>query len=587
MKRQTCLAIAVGFLAVGPDARAQEPFIPGGVASAGLSHIVPDVALWYDRVAHHVTAGPVVPSLQTTNHDNWEPYLSVLGDSTFLIGFTTFADDATPPPNAVITAGPPFQRFVVAFQPAVGGAAQIGEHFFNDDGIPHRGVVNYRRQNGNPQRVAGDKRYGAVNFLTAAETSVGQHPAFQSDSRWTSNGCYQADNAYVTVQPFALDPTTLAQVPLRRAFDPLYGSFETAALPVTRPQVSRTGGRPEALDNGNFVVVNDDRTGYLNPDNEYTSLSILTPEGAVVKPATLVDLNDIWDNVAAYRGGFAIRVHSLLYFYDNSGALQYTTDINASSGLPFSTARGDASRIGSDIRSYYVYLVGQTPELSPGHVPISVAVWDSRTGNFVAQATVTESDPAVALTERSVVAVDALDRFCVSYSLQPTAAFARRQVAARVMAFDGASITYLTPSFFPFANHESDTNALLGLETFHPAVAMTTREICLAAKGRINSTNNPAAGPDTAPQTGVYTVITHPAPMAAPQPAMMVARAGNSIAISWDAEAGLFTLQSRPTVSPALWSKVTPQPTLARAGALYQMTVAIGGDHSLYYRLAR
>jgi len=196
--------------------------IPGGASSVGLTTVVPDMLLWYSSTANHYTNGPVDPSAQLANLSNWEPYISVLGDSTFLIGANTFADDQTPPAGANVTATAPFQRFVVTFQPAAGGAPKIGEEFYSDAGSPYRGVINYSRENGNPQRVAGDKRVGAVNFLTAAETSAGQNPAFHSDSRWTSNLTYQADNRYVTVQPFSLDPVTLEQTPLHSAFDPLY-----------------------------------------------------------------------------------------------------------------------------------------------------------------------------------------------------------------------------------------------------------------------------------------------------------------------------------------------------------------------------
>jgi len=185
--------------------------------------------------------------------------------------------------------------------------------------VPHRGITNFRRQNGNPQRVAGDKRQGAVNFITAAETSLGQHPAFQSDTRWTSNACYVGANAYVTVQTFSLDTATLTQTPLSKAFDPIYGNYVTATPPSTQTQVSRTGGRPVFLDNGNIVVVSDDRTSYLDPDTEVSTFSIITPAGAVVKSATLVSLGDQWDNVAAFKGGFVVRpAGGLMYFYDNS-----------------------------------------------------------------------------------------------------------------------------------------------------------------------------------------------------------------------------------------------------------------------------
>jgi len=288
---------------------------------------------------------------------------------------------------------------------------------------------------------------------------------------------------------------------------------DLANAPVTQPQVSRTGGKPEALDNGNFVVVSDDRTGFLDPDGELTSFSIVTPAGEVVKSATLVDLNDIWDNVAAYRGGFAIRVHNLLYFFDNAGNPTHTNDINLSSGLTFGTGREDGSRIGSDIRSYFVYLAGQTPESGKGD-PVNVAIWDSRTGQFVTSATVTDTDPAVQSVGRVVVAVDALDRFCVAYGLRPNGGFLNEQTAARVMKFDGANVTYLTHSFFPFVNFDPDGSS--GLTTVTPSVAMTTRQICIAAKGTINTTNNPAGGPNTAAETTLYTVISHPDPQNSP-----------------------------------------------------------------------
>src|SRR5256884_5671658 len=189
--------------------------IPSGVSSVGLTHIVPDMLLWYNGAGNYFTNGPVNPTAQLANLQNWEPNISVLGDTTFLIGANTFADDGTQLN----------QRFVVTFQPAAGGPPKIGEEFYTDAGAPFRGQINLSRQNGNPQRVAGDKRIGATNFLTAAETSAGQNPAFQSDSRWTSNLIYQADNRYVTVQPFSLDTTTLVQTPLHKAFDAVYGNY--------------------------------------------------------------------------------------------------------------------------------------------------------------------------------------------------------------------------------------------------------------------------------------------------------------------------------------------------------------------------
>jgi hypothetical protein len=495
------------FAQTGSNSSTNQPFVPGGTASVGLTNIVPDVLLWYDGNANHYTNGPVNVAAQEANLGNWEPYISAMGDSTFLIAATTFADDQTAPAAATATA--PFQRFVVTFQPASGGPPKIGEEFFTDAGAPFRGVINLSRENGNPDRVAGDKRPGATNFITAAETSAGQLTQFQSDSRWSSNAIYQADNRYVTVQPFSLDPTTLTQAPAFKAFDAVYGNYLSTTDPSGAPQVSRTGGTVAGLDNGNFVVVIDDKTSYTDPNvGEVTTFAIVTPTGSVVKSATEVDPRDIWDNVAAYKGGFAVRVHDMLYFYDNSGKLQHSTNIIDSSTLQFGTGREDGSRIGANIASPYVFLAGQTPE-SGKNDPVNIAVWDSRTGAFVTSAMVSDTDPTNQVIGRVTVDTDGLDNFCVAYMLQPTADFTAPQVAARVGHLSGTNITFLTSSFFPFVNYDKDGTH--GITTSAPSVAMTTRAICIAAKGTVNSANNPNNGADTAPETTLYTVINNPA----------------------------------------------------------------------------
>ena len=441
--------------------------------------------------------------------------------------------------------------------------------------------------------MAGDKRYGAVKFITAAETSIGQLPEFMAVNRWSHNPIYAENHRYVTEQLFSLNPATLVQTPVTNAWDYVFGPFAAAAFGAgaDTTQNSRTGGRPEFLDNGNIVVMIDDKTAFLpGSDGEVTTFAIIRPDGTIVKGPTMVDTSDIWDNMAAFRGGFAIRVHNLLYFFDNNGTVQSSIDVNLSSGLSFGTGRGDASRIASDIRSRYVYLAGQSPEGGQRPYPVYVAIWDAWTGSFVAKTSISDIDTSAgALSDRVALAVDALDRFCVAYSFQPTAAFAKRQVAARVLAFDGEEISYLTAPFFPFVNHENNPASVAGIETYHPSVAMTTREILIAAKGTFNSTNNPAGGADTAgSETKLYTVISHPAPMSAPRPVVGITRTGGMDVISWSADAGLFTLQATPALS-AGWASVTPQPEIVpMAGnpSISTMTVPAAAGPT-FYRLVR
>jgi len=305
-------------------------------------------------------------------------------------------------------------------------------------------------------------------------------------------------------------------------------------------------------------VMIHDKTAIVNPAGDVTTFAIITPAGSIVKGPTLVDPRDIWDNMCAVKGGFVIRCHNLLYFFDNNGTPTHTNDINVSSGLIFGTGREDASRVAGDIRNRYVFLAGRYADSSSGYV--TVAAWDSQTGNFLGSAAVNEGFRGTFVNDRVAVAADALNRLCVVWGSKPTLVnpALQSQIAARVLSFDGANFSYLTPTFFPWVNHDSDVNNVLGFTALDPTVAMTPRQICIAANGTINNTNKAAAGPDTQPQQTVYTVISHPAPVAAPQPSVTISRSGSNVTISWPADAGLFTVQKATSLSGTIaWSDVT------------------------------
>ncbi len=545
--------------------------IPGGVDSVGLTHVVPDVAVWYNQTGGYVTNGPIANTAdQAVNLGNWEPYASVLGDSTFLIEANTFANDGS-------LAN---QNNIVTLQPAAGGPAKVVQAFYTDAGAPFKGQLDLSRQNGNPGRVAGDKRVGAVNYITAGETSLGQLPEFKSDSRWNNNPIYTDVNRYVSSQPFSLDTATLTPTPLAKAWDFVYGPFVTTTPPLSQPEVSRTGGTLAGLDNGNFVVVLHDKTGYSDPAGNVTTFAIITPAGAIVKTNTLVDPRDIWDNVAAFKGGFVVRCHETLYFYDNAGTLQGSVDDNASSGLSFSTSRGDNTRTAADIRSDYVFVAGRSPDT--GTSPVWLAAWDARTRTFVGKVQVDDQADGFA-SDRTSLAVDALNRVCVAWMSKPTIDFTLNQVVARVFSFDGASFTPLTHSFFPFVNYDPDGSlgtAGDGITTASPTVAMTTRQICIGAKATINNLNNPAAGGNSAAETTVYTVISHPAPVSEAGPTISISKSGNQVVISWDPNAGDFTVQTRDSLTSGAWSDAT-------AGNVPPPVNLPIGTGNLFIRLAR
>ncbi|PYI88598.1 MAG: hypothetical protein DME26_03305 [Verrucomicrobia bacterium] len=193
------------------------PFTPGGVASVGLTNIVPD---------------RIIFNTDTPNMDNWEPNISVLGNSTFLIEANTFATDGGS------------QRFALAFQPVAGGPNATGEVFFADNGTPYRDQINLSRQNGNPGRVAGDKRPSAVNLIGAGEASLYGFPAaFNSDGRFNASSPFYAFLSGASgrdgcIQISSLNTTTLAQTPSSKALDSLSPSSKIApdfSIPTRMP----------------------------------------------------------------------------------------------------------------------------------------------------------------------------------------------------------------------------------------------------------------------------------------------------------------------------------------------------------------
>ncbi|MBK9140247.1 MAG: hypothetical protein IPM17_16025 [Verrucomicrobia bacterium] len=526
-------------------------FNPGSIEAEGLTRIVPDT--------------PVVKT-SAAALGNWEPYASVLGTSTFLIEANTFADDEAN------------QRFVVALQPAAGGTMKLGEGFYGDNGQPYRGQINLSRQNGNPGRVAGDTRPGAVNFMVGGEASPHGIPAFQSDNRWNLGFDRGADGRYGTVQSFSLDPATLTQTPLTKAMDSAHGRRTSGAAPGA--EISRFGGDIVCLDNGNFVSVVEDRSRVLNPDGHATVATIFAPNGTIVKESFLVAPTpeatdrsaDIWSNVAPFKGGFAVRAKlpagngRAIYFFDNAGNFQGMVD-QAVTGAAFDTGRGDGTRIFGHINSPYVYLAGR-----PANTQIvKVAAFDARTRQFLAIADVNEG----AFTgnfDRVTGAVDALNRLTVCWVSQPVG-YEKQQVAARVMAFDGTKFTPLTRSFFPFIN-----NAKAGIRSLQMSVAMTTRQICVAAKGEINYENRPELGPNSPNEVNFYTVFSHPAPADDPTtpvgggvtPKLSISRAGNNVTLEWDAAATGWTLESAPAITGPWTTVGTQNPTTVPIGAANQ-----------------
>jgi hypothetical protein len=500
------------FFAVGTGRlSAQEPFVPEGIESVGLQRIVEDTIAFFNDWDGDGQRDPQL--------GNWEPYTSVLGNSAFLIQSGTYAESLDP------TFPVMMQRFGVVFQAVGGGAPSRGEAFFADDGTPYRGPINNYRQNGNPGRVAGDKRPGAVHFIAGGETSADEFAPFRSDDRWDT-GVIRGGR-YGTVQTHSLDLATLAQTSTGKAFDAVLGRLKSGdATRGGDTQIGRFGGDMTALSDGNFVVVVDDLSNLIGTSRSATAV-IVAPDGSIVRDSFVIGAGELWSNVCAFKGGFCVRLSGRLKFYNNSGDLQGEADQNdativddfGSTLFAFDRGRGDGARIASHINSNYVFLAGRNNEPVKD---VRVAVWDARDQSFKGSVNVNElseanggTDPADfrPLFDRVNLAVDALNRAVVTYEVQPQGYIAQ-QVAARVLAFDEATgkFSYLTKSFFPFINHAQELSFGLPIKSYRPSASMTTKEILIAANGQPNTMNTPDQGADVPGDTNFYTVISHPDP---------------------------------------------------------------------------
>ncbi|MEO6036011.1 MAG: hypothetical protein ABIQ35_12215, partial [Verrucomicrobiota bacterium] len=358
--------------------------IPGGAESVGLARIVPDTIVWFSASQARPKIGGFVVGDDVQNGGAVEATAGVLGDSTFLLASSMKASDGVS------------MRFSSVYQPAAGGAPKLGDLFYADNGVPYTNKINESRQDGNPGRVAGDPRYGAVNFIGAGEVSLWAYPSFfNSDGRFRTTLPLYADMAAnsareAAIQTYTLNPTTLSQTMLAKAQDSAFGGLTNSApVAVGQNQLSRTGGTVVGLDNGNFVSVVEDRSKLFNADGNASTATIFAPNGSIVKAAFKVANADQWANVGAFKGGFYVRPSGgLIYFFDNSGNLQGSLNHNISAGLSFDNGRGDGTRTTSDIRSHYVFMAGRSPDNAVG--PVWLAVFDANTRTFVTKATVSD-----------------------------------------------------------------------------------------------------------------------------------------------------------------------------------------------------
>lgn len=580
--------LALRIFDVGPRPPTLDPLVPCSAETLGLKRIVPDTLVWFSASESKPKIGNFVAGDDVSTAGSVEAGARLLGDSTFLLAASTHAtNDSTKGARTLVLI------------PAAGGTPKLDSQFYDDAGNIYLKDSNTVRQDGNPGRVGGDMRYGAVNYMTAAEATLFNFPAsFNSDGRFSNpffNTIFGDGSARTfAAQNFRLNPSTLAVTPLHKALDVIFYPEHTNDIPALGQQTSRSGSSPLCLANGNFVVVGEDRSRVTDPTSGNVAVAkIFAPDGTIVKPSWQVSPigsnGSMWDSVGAWSGGFFVKPQGgIAYCYDNDGNLQGSIDVNATAGVVFDTGRSDGTRYCSDIRSHYIFGAGKSPEGGLGvFTNMMLCAWDANTRAFITKTIVTEGSQdtlntgGVRFMDRANVACDAYNRVTVVYRYKAdNTLFPNDQIVARVFQFDGTKFTPLTPEFFPFIEHDSDPSNLAGFVGLEPSVAMTPREILIYAKGSWNATANPTNVVVTLAQTHCYTIISHPAPLAAPSPTLTITKSGSNVDVSWNSEAGLFTVQTRSSLTSGSWANATA------GNVAPPVSVPIGAG-PLYFRLAR
>lgn len=576
----TTRILAMRIFDVGPPPPSLDAVVPCSVEGLGLKHIVKDTLVWYSASQMKGKIGNFVTGDDVAVGGSVEATARVLGDSTFLLAASLKATN-----DAALMC-----RTLILI-PATGGTPKLDSEFYDDAGQIYLRDSNLVRQDGNPGRVGGDTRYGAVNYMTSAEAGLFAFPAsFNSDGRYSNpffDSLAGVSGRSYTAQNFKLDPATLAVTPLHNALDPMFYPSHTNETTTTQ-QSGRTGSSPLALANGNFVTVGQDQSRLVNPGGNAAIATIFAPNGTIVKSPWNVANGDMWDCVGAWDGGFFVRPSGgIAYCYDNDGNLQGSIDINATAGVQFDSGRSDGTRYCSDVRSHYIFAVGKSAESGP-ITNMMLCAWNANTRTWITNTTV-GPDASLILNsgghrtyDRANLACDGYNRVTVAYRCKAdNLVWFNDQIVARVYQFTGTEFIPLTPEFFPFVEHDADPNVIAGFIGQEPSVAMTPREILFYAEGSWNANANPTNIPVTQIQTHCYTIISSPAPIAAPRPTMTITKSGTHAFVSWETAAGLFKVQKTASLTSPSWTDVTA------GNAAPPVDAGAIGATPLYYRLVR
>jgi len=448
--------------------------LPYSHEEAGVTVLVPDTILFKSTVAMG---------------KYWEPFTDVFGDGTIAIIAGAFPEGKTEGYNSK-----------VAF---VAPDGTISEYwaFYADNGTPYTGGFNETRKDGNPPRIAADRRAGGVRYITGQEATPFEYAAFRTDGRWEKDFVY-VGNQVAAVQIF--EKTATGPKPITKVIDPVFGSGD---IEGTQTDQMRFGGDLQFLSNGNVLVVTENR----NKSNELFTQQTVTATifnaetGAIIKgpfnAAADGGAHSIWANVAAFDGGFAVRTEGIISIYDNAGNLKHDAIAQNTWTTVKDTGRGDGVRIGASMKGSTVYILGPNPDGDMALSGLNVL-----TGQPDKEILANEMELWDAGTfDRGDIALDDNGNLCVAYVFKDINNMALEQIVSRIFDKD---LNPLTPTFFAYTQFERpDTPNFMGITSKEVNVSMDNNRIVIAADGQ---TVDPDTSELTEPEHTFFVVLKNP-----------------------------------------------------------------------------
>lgn len=417
----------------------------------------------------------------------WEPFTDIFGDGTVAVIAGAYPEGQTSGFNAKVA-------FI-----GMDGSIQEFWAFYADNGQPYTGDFNEARKDGNPPRIATDRRPGGTRYMVGMESTPYMYNEFLSDNRWDQSFIYTG-RQIGAVQLF--NKTASGPQKITNVIDPVYG---TGAFTGDQSNQMRFGGEIRFLSDGNVVVVVEDRNNVAFPFQAAVATIFNGETGEVIKEpfngAADEASHSIWSNVAPFKGGFAIRTEGIVSLWNNDGTLRHGPIAQEEWTMVTDKGRGDDIRIAGSINGDFIYILGKNPD---GDMVVSSL--NCVTG---------EADREVVVNElnlwefgnfgRGDLAVDSRGNICVSYVYRDKEQTSQEQVVARIL---DSNLEPVGGTFFAFQNFERWNDPdIQGFTSKEVNVSMDDNRIVIAANG---VTLDPETNALTPPEHTFAIVLKNP-----------------------------------------------------------------------------